>query len=124
MGQDGTTAGPAGNGPPTGGVSVDVTEMRAIAAGLVRAVTGTERQWQRTMGGLGFDAGAAGPGYRDRGDVVDAGYRRLRRVLEAWCDEASGAADLLGRTADRYGHEAERQAAALTGIDPGAGDPR
>ncbi|MFD6676621.1 hypothetical protein ACFWDA_19950 [Rhodococcus zopfii] len=106
------------------GMSVDVPEVRAIAAGLGRAVAGTERQWQHAVGGLGFDAGAAGPGHRGRGDAVDAGYRRLRRVLEAWSDEAAGVAELLGRTADSYGYEVDRQVAALTRVDPAAGAPR
>ncbi|MBH0120625.1 hypothetical protein M1M07_29385 [Rhodococcus sp. HM1] len=106
------------------GVRVDVSEVRAIAAGLGRAVAGTERQWQRALGGLCFDAGAAGPGYRGRGDAVDAGYRRLRRVLEAWSDEATGVADLLGRTADGYGYELDRQVTALAEIDADVRGPR
>ena len=107
----------------SGGVSVDVTEMRAIASGLGRAVAGIERHWQQTIAALGFDAGAAGPGHRGRGEAVDAGYRRLRRVLEAWSDEAAGAAELLGRTGDGDGYEVERQVADFGRIDTGgAGD--
>lgn len=111
-------------GTDAGGVRVDVTEMRAIAAAAGRCVAGTERQWQQAMGGLGFDAGAAGPNHRGRGDLVDGGYRRLRRVLEAWSDEAAGAVDLLHRTVDGYEFEAERQATVFTRLGSGAGDRR